>query len=49
MPTVKASRAEAREAEGIAVIARRARKSGIKVTVMTSMLDPTMRSAPNWR
>ncbi|EMF57990.1 MULTISPECIES: ABC transporter ATP-binding protein [Streptomyces] len=42
MPTVKASRAEAREAEGIAVIARRARKSGIKVTVMTSMLDPTM-------
>ncbi|TQE28104.1 ABC transporter ATP-binding protein [Streptomyces ipomoeae] len=42
MPTVKASRAEAREAEGIAVIARRARKSGIKVTVMSSLLDPTM-------
>lgn len=42
MPTVKASRAEAREAEGIAIIAGRARKSGIKVTVMTSMLDPTM-------
>lgn len=42
MPTVKASRAEDREAEGIAAIARRARKSGIKVTVMSSLLDPTM-------
>jgi ABC-type multidrug transport system fused ATPase/permease subunit len=42
MPTVKASRAESREAEGIAVIAKEARKSGIKVTVMSSLLDPTM-------
>lgn len=42
MPTVKTSRAEAREAEGIAVIARQARKSGLKVTVMSSLLDPTM-------
>lgn len=42
MPTVKASRAEDREAEGIAVIARQARKSGLRVTVMSSLLDPTM-------
>ncbi|WP_232838386.1 ABC transporter ATP-binding protein [Streptomyces geranii] len=42
MPTVKASRAEAREAEGIADIAKQARKSGIKVTVLSSLLDPTM-------
>ncbi|WP_128380538.1 ABC transporter ATP-binding protein [Streptomyces cavernae] len=42
MPTVKASRAESREAEGIAVIAKQARKSGLKVTVMSSLLDPTM-------
>jgi ABC-type multidrug transport system fused ATPase/permease subunit len=42
MPTVKASRAEAREAEGIADIARQARRSGIKVTVLSSLLDPTM-------
>ncbi|EKX67242.1 ABC transporter ATP-binding protein [Streptomyces ipomoeae] len=42
MPTVKASRAESREAEGIAVIAKQARKSGIRVTVMSSLLDPTM-------
>ncbi|MEI5526048.1 ABC transporter ATP-binding protein [Streptomyces brasiliscabiei] len=42
MPTVKASRAETREAEGIADIAKQARKSGIKVTVLSSLLDPTM-------
>ncbi|MFI1354166.1 ABC transporter ATP-binding protein [Streptomyces sp. NPDC020898] len=42
MPTVKASRAEGREAEGIADIAKQARKSGIKVTVLSSLLDPTM-------
>nr|WP_308184856.1 ABC transporter ATP-binding protein [Streptomyces sp. MNU76] len=42
MPTVKASRAEARETEEIATIARQVRKSGIRVTVMSSLLDPTM-------
>lgn len=42
LPTVKASRAEAREAEGIAAIAKEARKSGIRVTVLSSLLDPTM-------
>ncbi|MER6956654.1 ABC transporter ATP-binding protein [Streptomyces sp. NPDC000618] len=42
MPTVKASRAEAREAEGIAVIAKQARRSGIRVTFLSSLLDPTM-------
>ncbi|GGO96791.1 ABC transporter ATP-binding protein [Wenjunlia tyrosinilytica] len=42
LPTVKASRAEAREAEGIESIAKEARKSGIQLTVLSSLLDPTM-------
>ncbi|WP_416974459.1 ABC transporter ATP-binding protein [Streptomyces sp. 4F14] len=40
LPTVKASRAEKREAEDLAHIAHQARRSGLKVSVLASMLDP---------
>lgn len=42
LPTVKASRAEARETERISGLAQRARRSGIRVSALSAMLTPAM-------
>jgi ATP-binding cassette subfamily B protein len=42
LPTVKASRAEARETEHITGLAQRARRSGIRVSALSAMLTPAM-------
>ncbi|MFE2141650.1 ABC transporter ATP-binding protein, partial [Streptomyces sp. NPDC059456] len=42
LPTVKASRAEGRETEHIAVLAGRARRSGIRVSALSALLTPAM-------
>ncbi|MBQ0827322.1 ABC transporter ATP-binding protein [Streptomyces sp. RG38] len=42
LPTVKASRAETREAAGIGGLAARARRSGLRVTASSALLTPSV-------
>ncbi|MYV90613.1 ABC transporter ATP-binding protein [Streptomyces sp. SID1034] len=42
LPTVKASRAEARESDHIAELAGQARRSGIRVSALSALLTPAM-------